>query len=145
MEDKRKVLIVEDDKLLALVEERLVERLGFEVVGTAVTGEEAIALVKDSKPDIILMDISLKGDMDGIDAVEKIRKYASTPVIYLSGNSDKFNFERAKKTGFVDYLVKPVTADDLVGPLKNAVAALASNGVRKSTGKSSGKSVSQAG
>ena len=140
MEDKRKVLIVEDDKLLALVEERLVERLGFEVVGTAVTGEEAIALVKDSKPDIILMDISLKGEMDGIDAVEKIRKSVSTPVIYLSGNSDKFNFERAKKTGFVDYLVKPVTADDLVGPLKKAVTALTSNSVRKSTG----KSVSQA-
>lgn len=140
MEDKRKVLIVEDDKLLALVEERLVERLGFEVVGTAVTGEEAIALVKDCKPDIILMDISLKGEMDGIGAVEKIRESVNTPVIYLSGNSDKFNFERAKKTGFVDYLVKPVTADDLVGPLKKAVTALTSNGKRKSPD----KSVSQA-
>ncbi len=144
MEDKRKVLIVEDDKLLALVEERLVERLGFEVVGTAVTGEQAIAMVKDSKPDIILMDISLKGDMDGIEAVEKIRESASTPVIYLSGNSDKFNFERAKKTDFVDYLVKPVTADDLIGPLKKAVTVLTSIGARKPSGKSSGKSVSQA-
>jgi two-component system, response regulator PdtaR len=140
MEEKKKVLIVEDDKLLALVEERLVERLGFQVVGTAVTGEEAIILVQENNPDIILMDISLKGEMDGIDAVEKIREDLNTPVIYLSGNSDKFNYERAKKTNFIDYLVKPVTADDLVGPLKKAVSAINSD----ETANSSGKSVSQA-
>jgi two-component system, response regulator PdtaR len=140
MEEKKKVLIVEDDKLLALVEERLVERLGFQVVGTAVTGEEAIILVQENSPDIILMDISLKGDMDGIDAVEIIREDYSTPVIYLSGNSDKFNYERAKKTNFIDYLVKPVTADDLVGPLKKAVSEIS----KDKAGNSSGKSVSQA-
>lgn len=124
MEKINKILIVEDDKLLALVEERLVEKLGFEVIGTAVTGEEAIYLVKEYEPDIIMMDISLKGEMDGIEAVEEIRKIYDTPVIYLSGNSDKYNFERARKTNFIDYLVKPVTADDLIGPLKKAVAAL---------------------
>ncbi len=140
MEEKKKVLIVEDDKLLALVEERLVERLGFQVVGTAISGEEAIILVQENNPDIILMDISLKGEMDGIDAVEKIRKELNTPVIYLSGNSDKFNYERAKKTNFIDYLVKPVTADDLVGPLKKAVSAISSD----EAANSSGKSVSQA-
>jgi CheY-like chemotaxis protein len=140
MEEKKKVLIVEDDKLLALVEERLVERLGFQVVGTAVTGEEAIILVQENNPDIILMDISLKGEMDGIDAVEKIRQDYNTPVIYLSGNSDKFNYQRAKKTNFIDYLVKPVTADDLVGPLKKAVSAI---NAAEAEG-SSGKSVSQA-
>lgn len=136
MAQKKKVLIVEDDKLLALVEERLVERLGFEVVGTAASGEDAVSLVRENQPDIILMDISLKGEMDGIDAVEIIRKKYNTPVIYLSGNSDKFNYERAKKTNFIDYLVKPVTADDLVGPLKKAVSELRVQG-------SSGKSVSQ--
>jgi two-component system, response regulator PdtaR len=141
MAQKQKVLIVEDDKLLALVEERLVERLGFEVVGTAVSGEDAVSLVRENQPDIILMDISLKGEMDGIDAVEIIRKKYNIPVIYLSGNSDKFNFERAKKTNFIDYLVKPVTADDLIGPLKKAVSELRVEG---SSGSSSNKSVSQA-
>lgn len=124
MEYKKRVLIVEDDKLLALVEERLIQKLGYEVVGTAESGEDALRLVKEYEPDIILMDISLKGDLDGIDTVEKIRLSYNTPVIFLSGNSDKYNYERAKKTEFIDYLVKPVTADDLIGPLKKSVEVL---------------------
>lgn len=112
------VLIVEDDKLLALVEERLVTKLGYKVVGTAVTGEEAIEKVARLKPDVVLIDISLKGDMDGIEAVEQIQRFSSVPVIYLSGNSDNYNYERAKKTGFHSYLMKPVTKDELAEPLK---------------------------
>lgn len=114
------VLIVEDDKLLSLVENRLISGLGYEVAGTASSGDEAILFVKEHNPDIVVMDISLNGSLDGVEAVEKLREFTSIPVIYLSGNSDKYNYERAKKTEFTDYLVKPVTAEDLTQPLKKA-------------------------
>jgi CheY-like chemotaxis protein len=118
---KFKVLIVEDDMLLSLVQERLLTRMGYDVVGKAIAGEEAVQKALKLMPDVILMDISLKGEMDGVQAMEEIRKVSDVPVIYLSGNSDKFNYERAKKTNFIDYLVKPITGDDLVKPLNKAL------------------------
>ncbi len=120
---KGNVFIVEDDMLLSLVEERLLMKLGYSVTGKAVSGEEAIKKVKDAKPDVILMDISLSGEMDGIDTMTEIRNFSSVPVIYLSGNTDQLNLERAKKTHYVEYLVKPITENDLVEPLKKALSA----------------------
>lgn len=116
----KNVLIVEDDMLLSLVEERLVEKMGHSVVAKVGCGKDAIDKAKELNPDIILMDIVLKGDMDGIQAMEEIRKYSKVPVVYLSGNSDRFNYERAKKTGFIDYLVKPITSNDLYKPFEKA-------------------------
>ncbi len=115
-----RILIVEDDMLLSLVEERLVLKLGYSVAGKAVSGSEAIQKVKDLDPDLILMDISLRGDLDGVETMKQIRKFSSVPVIYLSGNSDKLSVERAKKTNFVDYLIKPVTESDLNTPIARA-------------------------
>lgn len=118
----KNVLIVEDDMLLSLVEERLIEKMGHKVVAKVGTGKEAIDKAKELEPDIILMDIVLKGEIDGIEAMEEIRKQSEVPVVYLSGNSDRFNFERAKKTGFTDYLVKPITSNDLYKPFEKAFA-----------------------
>jgi len=115
-----RILIVEDDMLLSLVEERLVLKLGYSVAGKAVSGKEAIQKTKELNPDLILMDISLRGDLDGIETMKLIRKFSSIPVIYLSGNSDKLSIERAKKTNFVDYLIKPVTESDLNTPIARA-------------------------
>ncbi len=116
----KNVLIVEDDMLLSLVEERLIEKMGHKVIAKVGSGKEAIEKAKELKPDIILMDIILKGDVDGIEAMEEIRKHSNVPVVYLSGNSDRFNYERAKKTGFTDYLVKPITSNDLYRPFEKA-------------------------
>ncbi|MDR8393662.1 response regulator [Aliifodinibius sp. S!AR15-10] len=113
----KKILIVEDDMLLSLVEERLIEKLGHQVVGKTGTGEEAVEKFMELKPDLILMDIVLKGEMDGIQAMQEIREISDVPVIYLSGNSDRYNYERAKQTQFTDYLVKPVSSSDLAAPL----------------------------
>lgn len=118
---KGTVVIVEDDMLLSLVEGKIVERLGYKVLAKAVNGREAIEKAKTHQPDVILMDISLKGDMDGIDTMKEIRTFSEVSVIYLSGNSDKHNRERARKTNPVDYLVKPISADALVQPLKKAI------------------------
>ena len=112
-----RVLIVEDDMLLSLVEEKLLKKLGYSIVDKAVSGEEAIRKVEKFNPDIVMMDISLKGTDDGIDTMKKIRWFSSVPVIYLSGSTDKHSIERAKKTNFVDFLIKPVSENELKGPL----------------------------
>ncbi|MDZ7691602.1 MAG: response regulator [Balneolaceae bacterium] len=119
-ETSKNVLIVEDDMLLSLVEERLIEKLGHTVIGKAGSGEEAIQKQKELEPDLILMDIVLKGELDGIEAMKEIRKTSDVPVIYLSGNSDRYNYDRAKQTEFTDYLVKPISSRDLIGPLNKA-------------------------
>lgn len=118
---KGRVLIVEDDMLLSLVEEKLLTKLGYSIVGKAVSGEEAIRKIEKFNPDIVMMDISLKGSDDGIDTMKKVRKFSSVPVIYLSGSADKHSVERAKKTDFVDFLIKPVSEHELKGPLVKAM------------------------
>lgn len=109
----KKILIVEDDMLLSLVEERFVQKLGHNVVAKTGSGEDAIKKTAEFSPDLIMMDIILKGEMDGIETMEAIRKESEVPVIYLSGNSDRLSYERARKTKFVDYLVKPIDYEDL--------------------------------
>ncbi|MBO6571508.1 response regulator [bacterium] len=118
MSNSKKVLIVEDDMIISLVVENMIKELGHTVVGKAVSGEEAIDIANKEKPDILLMDIRLKGEMDGIDTVAKIKETIDSQVIYLTGNSDRLNFERAKDTDFADLIVKPFTIGDLDKSLK---------------------------
>ena len=112
--EKIKVLVVEDK---ALVAEDIVARLrnhGMDIVGSCDTGEEAVAYAKDKHPDLILMDIELAGDMDGIAATQAIHKVEDIPVIYLSDYTDDKMVERAKKTMPAGYLSKPFNEAELV-------------------------------
>lgn len=116
-----KVLIVEDDLLLSIVEERLVQRLGFEVVGRVMSGEEAVQKFDELSPDILLMDIQLSGAMDGLEVVEVLRKRnVDIPVIFLSGNMDRDARHRAEACDCIDYLLKPVNENSLKKPLQQA-------------------------
>lgn len=109
----KKVIIVEDDLILNLLYESYLERLGFQTEGELVYGKTAIETAKNIDPDLIIMDISLEGDIDGIDAMQEIRTFSEVPVIYITGNSDPYHVERAKETGYLDYLTKPIEFDDL--------------------------------
>ena len=111
--EKRKVLIVEDDLILNLLYEGYLEKLGFDTEGELVYGKTAVETTKRLKPDLIIMDIALEGDMDGIEAMQEIRKFSDVPVIYITGNSDLYNVKRAEKTGYIDFLMKPITFQDL--------------------------------
>lgn len=88
------------------------------MVGKAASGEEAIELARQHQPDIILMDIRLKGEMDGIEAVNQIKAFMDTDVIYLTGNSDKVNYDRAKATNCIDLISKPFTLGELTRSLE---------------------------
>lgn len=109
-----KLIIVEDDKVLSLLLSKMVERLGYEVLEIVTKGQEAIKKINELRPDLVLMDIMLEDDIDGIEAMATVRADGvDTSVIYITGNSDSANYNRAQKTGFIDYLIKPVSFNDL--------------------------------
>lgn len=116
----KNVLIVEDDMIISMVLERMIKKLGHEVVDKVITGQGAIDSAFELNPDLILMDIQLKDDIDGISAMQKIREESDVPVIYITGNSDQYNLTRAQKTNFVDYLVKPIQMSHLKKSINKA-------------------------
>lgn len=118
--ETKKVLIVEDEMIIALLIERMVNNLGHKVVGKVKSGEEAISKALDENPDLILMDIRLQGEIDGIDAVMRIRETKYIPVIYISGNTDVLSQDKIKKTDYIEFLSKPITISDLSRSLKKA-------------------------
>ena len=112
-QDQKTVMIVEDDLILNLLYESYLEKLGYFAEGELVYGKTAIEVARRIGPDLILMDITLEGDMDGINAMQEIRKFSDVPVIYITGNSDPYHVERAKETNYLEYLVKPIEFNDL--------------------------------
>lgn len=114
------VLIVEDDMIISMVLERMIGKLGHRVIDKVITGQGAIDSALKLKPDLILMDIQLKDNIDGISAMQKIREESDVPVIYITGNSDQYNLSRAQETNFVDYLVKPIQMSHLKNSINKA-------------------------
>lgn len=119
---EKKVLIVEDDMIISMVLERMIKKLGHNVVKKVIAGQEAIDATFELQPDLILMDIQLKDNIDGITAMQKIREKSDVQVIYITGNSDQYNLDRAKETNFVDYLVKPIQMGHLKKSINKAFA-----------------------
>jgi two-component system cell cycle sensor histidine kinase/response regulator CckA len=107
------VLIAEDEGLIAEELRERLEQLGFVVAGVVASGEEAITFARHTQPDLILMDIRLKGRVDGIEAAAEIRQDLDIPVIYLTAHSDDATISRAKRTEPVGYLIKPFAEQEL--------------------------------
>lgn len=125
MLNQLKVMIVEDDPLLSIVEEKLVTKLGYQVVGKARSGEEALSRIDEFNPEILLMDVQLSGTLDGIQTVRKLRNnHFDVPVIFLSGDNSDGILRQAEDTNFVDFLLKPVTKSDLSSSLNKAQESL---------------------
>lgn len=116
-----KLLVVEDESIVALDIKQRAESLGYQVTGIAPSGEEALELVAQEKPDLVLMDIVLKGEMDGIETAEQIREKWDLPVIYLTAYSDEKTLERAKLTQPFGYLIKPFEDRDLHSAVEMAI------------------------
>ena len=108
------VLVVEDEALIAMELRARLSRLGHRVVGVADTGREAIELARIEKPQLVLMDIHLKGDMSGIEAASAINKDGEVPIIYLTAHSDAATVSRAKQTSPFGYLLKPLDERELL-------------------------------
>lgn len=110
---KTSVLVVEDESIVAKDIQQSLIKLGYNVVGTASTGEKAVAVANELKPDIILMDIMLKGPMSGIDTAAEIKKDLGIPVIFLTAYADENTLSKAKVTEPFGYIIKPFKEIDL--------------------------------
>ncbi len=117
----KSILICEDEALLAKDMEHSVRGMGYEVVGPVGTGEAAIRLCRENRPDLVLMDIKLKGEMDGIEAAGEIRKRADIPVIYITAYSMTELMDRIKSTRPYGYLTKPVNVPELSNAIDLAI------------------------
>lgn len=115
---KKKVVIVEDDRLLAIVLRKMAASMNFEVLHTSRGGQEAIESIQEYQPDLILMDILLADDISGIEAMQKIRETTETPVIYISALSDEKIRREATGVANSFYLMKPVNIQELKSAVK---------------------------
>ena len=118
---KESILIVEDDFIVAKVIEKNLIDLGFSIAGLVATGEDAIAKAGSEKPDLVLMDIHLQGEMDGIAASEKIRARLNIPVVFLTAFSDQQTFDRALVTAPFGYIIKPFSQNTLSATIRVAL------------------------
>jgi signal transduction histidine kinase len=112
MSDAR-VLIVEDEALVALDIQRRLEKLGYTVLGRSGEGAQAVQMAEETRADLVLMDIQLEGETDGIEAAGEINERLGIPVVYLTAYSDQKNLERAKITAPFGYLLKPLEEREL--------------------------------
>ncbi len=108
-----RILIVEDEHIVAMGIKRMLKGLGYTVTGVASSGEDAISKAESTFPDLVLMDIMLKGELDGVEAAKEIKERFDVPVVYLTAYSDSTILERVKKTGPSGYIVKPFDEKDL--------------------------------
>ncbi|MDF2438719.1 MAG: putative sensor protein [Bacteroidota bacterium] len=109
----KNILVVEDDYILALAQVRSLQKKGYNIVASVPNGIAAIEAVKNHNPDLIVMDIRIDGDMDGIDTMLEIQKFSDVPVIYSTGNSEAAIMERAKLTNMKGFLIKPIDYNQL--------------------------------
>ncbi len=113
MESPCKILIVEDEMIIGANISLQLSKLGYEVTGIISKGEEALSHVRQNHPDIVIMDIQLKGKMDGVDTAKQIRREFKVPIIYLTANVDEECFNRAKETQPSAFISKPFKKLDL--------------------------------
>lgn len=108
-----RILVVEDEAIIAREIRHTLEGLGFEVAGVVATGEKAVDLALRDRPDLVLMDIQLAGDMDGAEAAARIREACDIPVVFLTAFTDEETLGRVKRTDPHGYLIKPFNSTEL--------------------------------
>jgi len=116
-----KILIVEDEAVTAMELEETLSRRGYEIVGTAANGPDALRIAKERWPDLILMDIRLQGPMDGIETADQINLFYEIPVIFLTAYSDDLTISRVIKTKSYSFLLKPFNEKELVSNIEMAI------------------------
>lgn len=117
-------LVVEDDMLIAAKLSMLLTKLGYEVTGIVPRGEEAIRHARENPPAIVLLDINLKGSLDGIETAHALHEMADIPIIYVTANTDEATFNRAKATRPYAFIGKPIKNIDLQRAIELTVSRM---------------------
>lgn len=107
------ILVVEDSSIIARDIQRILRKLGYAVPSLAYSGKQALAAAEENRPDLVLMDIVLKGDMDGIETAALLRERFNIPVVYLTAYADESTLQRAKITEPFGYVLKPFQEREL--------------------------------
>jgi DNA-binding NarL/FixJ family response regulator len=116
-----RILVVEDQAIIAMTLEETLQRMGYVVIGSVCTADDAIRMVGESRPELILMDIRIQGEKDGIAAAEEINRLYKIPIVYLTAHSDNETLERARKTLPYGYLIKPFRERELHSTIQIAL------------------------
>jgi len=134
-----KILVVEEDMVIGANISLQLTKLGYETSGIVPGGEEALLQVKQNQPDIILMDIQLKGLLDGIETAKEMQKEYNIPIVYLTSNTNNMLINKAKATKPVTFIAKPFKKIDLKNAIELAVTKIKPNGsaIATSSGKES--------
>jgi CheY-like chemotaxis protein len=118
---KPRALIVEDEVLIAEELKARLSLLGFWVIAAVDSGEEGIAIATRERPDLVLMDIRLKGKKDGVQATKEIHQQVDVPVVYLTAYSDRLTVDRARGTDYDGFILKPFRAGELQSTIEIAM------------------------
>ena len=122
MTPRSKIIIVEDEIIIALDLKLRLENLGYNVIHTAFNGEDAIKRTGETSPDLVLMDIQLNGELDGINVAQQIRSLYNIPFIYLTGSYENSLLERAKQTDPVGFINKPFDESEIQNLIEMAIS-----------------------
>ena len=109
----KNILVVEDESIVSKDIQLSLKKLGYNICGSSATGEEAVHIAKETRPDLILMDIMLKGKLNGIEAAHLIKEELDVPIIYLTAYADESTLNKAKITEPYGYIIKPFEEIDL--------------------------------
>lgn len=118
---KPEILIVEDESIIAIDIQEQLKRFGYKVLGISASGEDALQRIQKKRPNLILMDIKLKGKLNGIETAEKASTIDNIPVVYTTANADRATVERAKKTDAYGFIYKPIQPDVLQAVIELAL------------------------
>jgi DNA-binding LytR/AlgR family response regulator len=130
------ILIVEDEDLYADQLEMLVEKMGYHCSGITDNSVDALALVARNRPDVLLMDVHIQGDYDGIELTQMIRKeFPYIPVVFITSMTDDMTFRRASRTGRIQFIVKPFSDLQLQRAIELAIQDIPPEGSKKNTDK----------
>jgi len=120
--EKARILIVEDEHTIARCMKLILCQEGFEVSDVVATGEEAVDIISKIRPDLVLMDIKLRGNIDGIAACEQIQESVDIPVVFVSAYSDTETIARARRKKPYGYITKPFKTERLIRTVKIALS-----------------------
>jgi len=118
---KAKMMVVEDEAIVSLYLRTTLASSGYSVEAVAFSGEEAIKIAEETPLDLILMDIGLKGEIDGIEAAKEILRRFKVPSVFLTGYTDEHTVARANKAQPLGFIIKPIESNDFIAVINNAL------------------------
>ena len=121
MVEKARIMVVEDEAVISMEIQDRLTKMGHSICGTAASGEEAVSVATAKRPDLILMDVQLRGEVDGVQTAKQIRDLIEIPIIYLTAFADDRTVERAKLTQPFGYLIKPFSEKELYAAIEMAL------------------------